>query len=174
MATKHSSLTWPDRLALIDAYKPTDQAICATFGTTPNELTSARGLAATGTIVPSASFDVARYGNPFEPGGMAAPVKQPTATVHAMPETAAKRKKIPQKRGRKGDKIAIALRSVPTKPVPVDEFAKSHDVSLAVLRQSKRFIEKLGGDANNIGTIYVRQDKESKQLMIWRELPKQS
>jgi hypothetical protein len=45
-----------------------------------------------------------------------------------------------------------------------------HGVSLAVLRQSKRFLAKLDpAIVATIGRINVRQDKATKQLMIWRD-----
>lgn len=108
----------------------------------------------------------------------AKPTTKPTttktapATVHAKPETASKKAKEPQKRGRKGDKIAKALQAVPTSKVPVESFIKEHGISLAVLRQSKRFIAALDPATQQaIGKVNVRQDSASKQLMIWREEP---
>jgi viroplasmin and RNaseH domain-containing protein len=93
-----------------------------------------------------------------------------TATTHAKPETATKKVKEPQKRGRKGDKITVALTAIPLVPVSVDSFINQYGVSLAVLRQSKRFIAKLDTATQaSIGQVNVRQDKTTKQLMIWRE-----
>jgi hypothetical protein len=52
----------------------------------------------------------------------------------------------------------------------INAFMQQHGVSLAVLRQSKRFLAKLDPSvATKIGTIKVRQDKATKELMIWRE-----
>jgi hypothetical protein len=168
MSTKHSSLTWPDRLALIEAYGPTNQAICSAFDSTPDEVQSALNMANVGMIKGSSNFDTAKYGNPFSE--TASTNKQGTATVHAAPESATKRTKVPQKRGRKGEKITVALQSVPTTPVTVESFIQRHQVSLAVLRQSKRFLEKMEpATATAIGTIHVRQNKATKQLEIWRE-----
>lgn len=94
-----------------------------------------------------------------------------TATTHAKPETASRKVKEPQKRGRKGDKITRALTAVPTTPTPVDAFIAEHGVSLAVLRQSKRFMASMdAATIASIGKINVRQDKTSHQLMIWREV----
>lgn len=93
-----------------------------------------------------------------------------SATIHTKPETASKRPKVPQKRGRKGDKIIKALTSIPTTPVSIEGFMEEYGVSLAVLRQSKRFIEKLEPAIQaQIGRVNVRQDKQTKKLMIWRE-----
>lgn len=97
--------------------------------------------------------------------------KATAATTHARPETASRRVKEPQKRGRKGDKITRALTAVPTTPVPVESFIAEHGVSLAVLRQSKRFIAAMdAATAATIGKVNVRQDRATHQLMIWREL----
>jgi len=88
----------------------------------------------------------------------------------APPETATKRVKPPQKRGRKGNNIITALLAVSLFPEPAQEFAEKHGVSIAVLRQSKRFISAMEPSiANIIGKINVRQDKETKVLMIWRD-----
>lgn len=96
--------------------------------------------------------------------------RMPTATVHAKPESASKRVKEPQKRGRKGDKIVKAFSAVPTTQTPIDQFIAEHGVSLAVLRQSKRFLAAMDpAIAASIGKINVRQDKATHQLMIWRE-----
>lgn len=163
-------LSWSDRFALIDHYTPTDDIICKTFNLTPNELDTARSLRAQGTFVANPSLDVAKYSAMFtHPTPSAIPViaraaKTGGATVHTRPESATKQPHIPQKRGRKGTKIIDALRAVPTTPVPVDQFSQQHDVSVAVLRQAKRFTE----NATDIGIINVKQDKATKQLMIWR------
>ena len=96
--------------------------------------------------------------------------KPSTATTHAKPETASKPAKQLKKRGRKGDKIFKALAAVPTTQMSVDTFIAQHDVSLAVLRQAKRFVATLDpAQAVAIGKINVRQDKTTKKLMIWRE-----
>lgn len=98
-------------------------------------------------------------------------MKAPTATTYAKPETATKKIKEPQKRGRKGDRIATALAAVPLTQISAEEFSKQHNVSIAVLRQSKRFLEQMDPAVRaTIGKINVRQDKESRTLMIWREV----
>jgi len=194
MANKLTQLSWPERFALIDQYKPANDIVCSTFGLTNDELSTARNLLAAGTFSTSKTFDTVRYGNPFvatitQPSSKAKAIAKkqkaiatvPTpivtkggATVHtkpdAQPETATKKTKILQKRGRKGDKIQKALLAVPTSPTPVDSFMKQYNVSLAVLRQSKRFLSKMDPTVvKTIGTVKVRQDKNTKALMIWRE-----
>lgn len=170
-----NNMSWADRLALIDHYKPDDEAICMAFGLTKDELETVRGLRMGGTFRASTTLDVAKYPNVFIAGSAPIAANQAstgkgTATIHAKPESASRPKTAPQKRGRKGNKITDALKAVPLTMTPVDQFMAQHDVSLAVLRQSKRFMEKLDdADRKMIGKINVRQDKNSKTLMIWRE-----
>jgi hypothetical protein len=175
-------MSWPDRFALIQHYKPTDPQVCSTFGLSQDELDTARSLRDAGTFRASTNLDVAKYANVFTTDG-SAPVATvaPTiikgsgrsskgATTFTKPESSTKKVKVPQKRGRKGDKIAIALAAVPMTQTPVETFILQHGVSLAVLRQSKRFLAKLDpAIVATIGRINVRQDKATKQLMIWRD-----
>jgi hypothetical protein len=171
-------LSWGDRFALIDHFKPSDESICKAFRLSKDELDTARQLRVQGTFVANAHLDCSKYATMFTGDATPtttthtpAPVKQTTATVHDKPESSSKKAKVPQKRGRKGDKITQALLAVPANPTTVDGFIKQHGISLAVLRQSKRFIEKMEpAVATGIGTVHVRQDKSTKQLMIWREL----
>lgn len=178
------ALSWADRFALIEHFKPTEEQICNAFGITGDELAVANSMRAAGTFKASTTLDVAKYASVFTAdGGPSVATVAPTATAgtgknkvsgattFARPESASKKAKVPQKRGRKGDKIAVALASVPTTQVPVETFMQQHGVSLAVLRQSKRFLSKMPAEqAAQIGKICVRQDKGSKQLMIWREV----
>lgn len=179
------TMSWNDRFAMIDHYNPTDEQIVATFGLTFDELSTARSLRAAGTFAVNKSMDVAKYGNVFTGEGAIVNQGVPanlsltpgaftrgTATTHSRPETAAKKLKstTPKKRGRKGDKIATALQAVPLIKVPVDQFIAQYGISLAVLRQSKRFILSLAPEvAATIGKINVKQDKATKALVIWRE-----
>lgn len=181
MSSKHSVLSWADRFALIDHFQPTDVQVCNVFGLSNDELETARELRQAGTFGVANMFDANKYGNPFtasaSTGSTDRPTKAKPATIHTKPagddvkpETATKRAKVPQKRGRKGDKIQLALMAVPTTPVSVDDFRKQHGISLAVLRQSKRFISKMEKPVQEqIGEVKVRQDKDTKVLMIWRE-----
>lgn len=177
-------MSWPDRFALIQHYTPTDAQACATFGLSQDELDTARSMQAAGAFRASTTLDVAKYANVFTTSSAApAATSVPTVTkpsskggkgpaTFVKPETSTKKVKVPQKRGRKGDKIAVALAAVPTTQTPIDAFITQHGVSLAVLRQSKRFLAKLPPDqAAAIGRINVRQDKATKQLMIWRDKP---
>lgn len=74
--------------------------------------------------------------------------------------------KEPGRRGRKGNNIAVAFEHIPYDPVLVTEFSSQYNVSLAVLRQSRRFDPK-----PSLGTVCVRTNKETGLLMVWRERP---
>lgn len=179
MSKTNRVTSWADRFALIDHYTPTDEQACSAFGLTQDELDTARTLRAAGTFVASKNLDAAMYATIFSSTqpqrgtftmDKTSTTKVPTATTHTKPETATKPARIPKKRGRKGDKIFKALSSVPATQVPVDAFIAQHGVSLAVLRQAKRFVATLDpAQAQTIGKINVRQDKTTKKLMIWRE-----
>lgn len=166
-------LSWSDRFALIDHFTPPDAAVCAAFNVSQAELNTARQLRAQGTFRATANLDVTKYDNVFSGAYSAGPIPvvtaRPNTTVHTRPESATCPAKVPQKRGRKGNKITTALQAVPTTPMVVEDFVKQHGVSVAVLRQAKRFIQNMEpADATSIGTVHVRQDKSTKQLMIWR------
>lgn len=96
-----------------------------------------------------------------------------TKHVISPPESASKREYPTHRsrRGRKSNKIINALLSAPTTPVPVEAFMAEHDVSLPVLRQAKRFAEAADPEtAAKIGTVRVRQNRITRELMIWKEL----
>lgn len=185
MSKKFSTahLSWADRFSLIDHFQPSDTAIMDAFNLSKDELATARQLRDSGTFTASKTLDVEAYKGIFSSADTSTPtktvhpsVKTPpsaggnTSTSHAKPESATKRVKTPQKRGRKGDKITTALLSATSTPVPVEAFMKQYGVSLAVLRQAKRFIEKMDAETQaRIGKVVVKQDKATKQLMIWRD-----
>ncbi|RWZ87255.1 MAG: hypothetical protein EO766_12075 [Hydrotalea sp. AMD] len=172
-------MSWSDRFALIDAYQPDDQTICRTFNLTMSELQTAKALKQSGTFTPNRSFDVNKYQHVFDNESITfrditPPNRFENVDVYSMsPQTATKRSllpKEPKKRGRKGNKINDALLAVTTTPEPAEEFAIKHNVSVAVLRQAKRFIDTMDKEtAAKIGKVIVKQDKTTKQLMIWRE-----
>jgi hypothetical protein len=174
---KGKTFTWNDRLTLIDHYKPTDEQACTVFGVQQAELDVARNHLKTGVFSLSQNLDVDSYDNLFASasGGTdsvtstitKAPTRtKPTVTTvtttKSAPETATAKVREKAKRGRKGDKIISAFASIPTTPTPAEDFAKQYGVSIAVLRQSKRFDK-------TEGTVKVKKDKASKTLMIWRE-----
>lgn len=172
-----NTLSWADRFALIDAYQPSDEAVCSTFNLTLDELSTARQLRSAGTLGVSTNFDTTKFGNPFAATNAnasttskkSAPTVHVNATDTSMPVSATKTVKAAKKRGRKGNKIQQAFLAVPEVPVSVDEFCKQHNVSVAVLRQSKRFMAKMdSATCQFIGEVTVRQDKSTKTLMIWK------
>lgn len=171
-----------DRLALIDHFNPTDEVVCQAFGMTQEELDLARNMSAAGLIRNSTNIDYAKYvdvfsisqGTPVATIATTKTVQRPqrsgTSTTHTRPESASRPSRAPLKRGRKGTKIATALQAITTTPQNFNEFLAKHGVSAAVMKQSKRFIAELEPDvAKKIGVVYVRQDKNTKVQMIWRE-----
>lgn len=168
-------MSWNDRFALIDAYNPNDAQIQLAFNLSANELKTARALRVAGTFQPNKGLDTTKYGNifPVLDDTQLAEMENGLKTTSSLPQTFTKKAalpKTPQKRGRKGDKIATALLNVPSTPVSVESFTQQYGVSVAVLRQSKRFLDNMPQDVvKKIGKIQVKQDKTSKVLMIWRE-----
>ncbi|MCK9369707.1 hypothetical protein M0R04_07345 [Candidatus Dojkabacteria bacterium] len=190
------NMSWNDKLALIEKYHPSDKLICDTFGITISELEVALKLKNAGTFAATEDLDIDQYDNLFwEDRALLVQLSQdpiyqmselPTAakseacgditTQHIeqpVPAESATKKvviKVPKKRGRKGDKITQALFQVTEIPEPALEFAQQHNVSLAVLKQAKRFIATMSEyDRGLIGKVIVKQDKETKIQMVWRE-----
>lgn len=162
--SNENSLGWSDRFALIDKYTPSDDQICTAFGVNSDELATARELRTAGTFSAVSTIDVDAFANIFGGTGVTTHTKPTTKSVS--PTTATKRVKTPKKRGRQGTKIVEAFTAVPASPTSVEAFATDHNVSIAVLRQSRRF-DKTG----ITGNIKVKKDKESGTLMIWRDAP---
>jgi len=159
--SKVTGLSWGDRFALIDKYKPTDEQVDAVFGLNAGELETARELRAEGNFGElSEGFDPEAYDSIFASiGEGAVSVSRPTSSKPAV--TATKTTPAPKKRGRKGTKIAEAFGAIGTEAVPAEEFANTRGVSLNVLRQAKRF-DKTGG-------ARVRVKKIDGTLMVYRE-----
>jgi len=164
------SLTWNDRLALLAHFKPTDEVACSALGVSQTELNAARQMLSSGVLVPSTNVDYSSYSSLFLTTGTVTTTSRPTKETVMKPEenlppqSATKKVKEPQKRGRKGDKITAAFAAIPAEPVKAESFAENHSVSLAVLRQSKRFDKH-----PELGAVKVAKDKTSGDLMIWRE-----
>lgn len=167
-------MSWNDRFALIDQFKPSDAVICNIFNLNYMELQTANKLREAGTFAPNQHLDTSKFVGFFpdiDDNIDVQPIIQNNPMINNRPETYTKKVivKEPQKRGRKGSKIVQALFAVPNIPVSAKWFSEEHDISLAVLRQSKRFTEHLSPeDIKKIGKICVKQNKE-KILMIWRE-----
>lgn len=169
-------MPWSERFALIEHFKPTDEQVCNAFGLSQDELDTARALLDAGTLLVKRGMDLSNVENIFTAVESEVGIAQRAATAatrYAMPETASRPVRAPAKRGRKGTKITDALLAVPLVSIPVDDFVAQHGVSIAVLRQSRRFAAGLPDDVRqSFGTVHVRQDKATKRLMIWREVPK--
>ena len=167
MNDKISVLNWSDRFALIDKYQPTNETICRVFRVNADELAAAQDLRSHGNFKSKPEIQLSDYADLLKES-KTAPTKSSTATTHTKPKTpptsATKVVRVPKKRGRKGSKIANAFLAIPATPVPVEDFIAEHEVSLAVLRQSRRF-DKSGMS----GDVRVKQSKDTKQLMVWRE-----
>lgn len=143
-------------MALIAHYQPSDDEICFTFNLTKDELSVAKNLEASGAFGKSKTLNVERFGNPFK--------KPPPPQVFATKRVFVKEQKP------KGSKILTALKAIPRTPTPVDQFVKEYNVSVAVLRQSKRFIKALPPEeANSYGSVHVTKDKTTNQMVIWRD-----
>ena len=176
MSSKCKTLTWNDRFALLNHYKPTDAQAIDAFGVTQEELDTARTLVNMGSFLrPNTSLDVTSYSKLFNTNkdntmSTQNTKRHSTATTTTVktqtPMSATKQVPAPKKRGRKGDKILKAFQSIPTVPASATQFAESHGVSIAVLRQSKRFDQ-----TSDLGAVKVKKDKATKELMIWREAP---
>ena len=136
MSNKLNVTSWADRFAIMDHFKPGATQSCSLFNVTPDELTTAQELRAAGTFAPTKNIDMNQYSQYFTAHAMVDSIPS-GATTFTKPETANKKFAAPQKRGRKGSNIKVALHAVPSQPVTVDSFMKQHGVSLAVLRQAK-------------------------------------
>jgi hypothetical protein len=170
--SKGKNLSWNDRLTIINHFNPSDAEAISAFDISQNELDVARTQLKTGVFNIDPSLDVESYGHMFaistENGSTVtsttSPARKTGSTTISKRETASAKSGEPKKRGRKGDKILKAFTSIPDTPVVAEEFAKEHGVSIAVLRQSKRF-----DLSKTVGTVRVKKDKGTKTLMIWRE-----
>jgi hypothetical protein len=146
---------WDRRLAVLRALKdkvPVEVFVKA-CGTSVEELDTATDLEVHGTIVMATGIDYSEYEALL---GINKPAST-TETVTAVekPVTATKPEKVAKKRGRKGDKIKNAFAAIPSTPVDAEEFIAAHGISMAVMRQSKRF------DNSGIeGAVHVRKNKE--------------
>lgn len=143
-----TELGWAERFAVIDALEPTDEQIQTAFDIDADELATARELRDAGQFAEididtlnidldalTAAFDVATA--TVEDVTTAATEEEEEPTV--APTTATAPVRTPKKRGRKGNKVALAFAAVPTTPVDVQAFAIEHNVSIHCLRQGARF-----------------------------------
>lgn len=190
-------IRWPQRLALIKRFNPTDAQIRQAFACHQPELDTVRSLVASHTLVQDQTFDTEPYnglfaestGQPSSDDELQFFKVQPSTRTpstaagfrrraskdsfddmdcSAKPETANRRP--PEKRGRRGNNIINAFRAIPRTPTPAEDFCQQHNISIHVARQSARFLKTASTeDLNYIGTVFVRKDRTSNQLMIWRD-----
>jgi hypothetical protein len=168
----------------MEHFNPPDAEITKAFNVTQDELDTARQLQQMGTFTPTPNLDFDAYANKFStqhiddtsnekpstatsfksPIGIGVDILNRTSIQkpksNKTPQTATK---TPGKRGRKGNNIATAFGAIPSTPVAIEQFASEHNVSIAVLRQSRRFDR-----FPETGKVYVRKDKTSGNLMVWR------
>jgi hypothetical protein len=175
----------------LDLSKPqVVQKVCDVFNIQPDHVDALQNMEASGDWTIDPEFDTSPYVHHFagandlpalaipsaeavaqptpsqqpavaRPSAKPAMKKDPTAQP---PASASRTPRAPKKRGRKGSKIQKAFQAVPAEPTDAEAFAKKHQVSMAVLRQSKRF------DKDGVGAVRVKQN-DDKVLMIWREMP---
>jgi hypothetical protein len=164
--TSTKSLTWDDRIALINHFNPSDTDACRIFGITAGELHVARNLEGT-TIKPTKNIDYAVYAPLF---GIATNKSQVTTIARTdsakglPPATGSKPVRAPRKRGRQGNRVEQAFAAIPRTPTPIEQYAVECGVSLNALRQGSRF------DKNpELGRVRVKKDKQNQTLMIWRD-----
>lgn len=158
---KSANMGWGERFAIMEKFGLDDTTATSAFGVSMDELSTARELLAAGAISPAVHVDFSAYESSLR--GVSRPELSTTTEPVTRPVTATKPSKTPKKRGRKGDKIAKAFLAVPTDPTDAEAFAAEHSVSMAVLKQSKRF------DKSGLPPVKVRKDKTTGKMMIWRE-----
>lgn len=170
-----TQLSWSDRFSIIAAAKVelpeiTEEDILKVFCVDKDEYTMANECLADGTFKPNERIDAAFYIPYFRGEQPIFPEADPR--IRTLPESVSKAttpeerlqfaSKPQKKSGRSGNNIQRAFNAIPTEAVPVEEFAAKHRVSLAVLRQYKRF------DKTGRGQVNVRKNKETGVIMIWR------
>ena len=161
--TDLTQLGWNEMFALMDHYNMDDSTAAQVFGFRPDTLETARELKDNGTITVATDIDFSQYDSVL---GVKKPSGTDTSTTTAKPATATKPTRTPKKRGRKGSNIVNAFGAIPVTPTDAEAFITEHNISMAVLRQAKRF-DKSGLD----GAVHVRKDKESGNLVVWRDAP---
>lgn len=170
-----TQLSWSDRFSIIAAAKEeipevTEEDILKVFSVDKDEYAMAAECLKDGVFKLNAQIDAAFYIPYFR--GEVPEFPELPARVRTLPEVVSKAttpeerllfaSKPQKKSGRTGNNISRAFSAIPTVAVPVEEFAAKHRVSLAVLRQYKRF------DKTGKGQVNVRKDKETGVIMIWR------
>ena len=163
-------LSWADRFGIVSAMevKPSDADICRVFKVTPDELVTAQQLFADGIIKVNPRINHQFYELFFKGETPEFPkTVQRTRSLPLPPDNEERRlfasqNKTVRPRGRKSNNIDLAFKAIPTSPVDVEKFAEKNHVSVAVLRQHKRF-DKYPG------TVFVRKNKDTGVTEVWRD-----
>lgn len=151
------NLSWREKLSLIQYYKPSEEEILYTFNTTKEELDLAHSCMKEGILQPSKHLLIQFPENVFK-----------NRSIQFSPSSfASKPRKIPQKRGRKGNKIETAFKELPNTPVDINDYAKQYGISVHILKQHYRF-DTVGLP----GIVCVRKTKTNNEnkLMVWRQI----
>lgn len=146
-----STLTWADRFALIRAYKLEPQEVCTAFGVNEGQLKSAIKLQHKGIFQINESLNPEVFREYFD--------------KLRKGEFSANSTKTFRPKQTRPSKIVDAFKSITETPQPVASVVERFGISLAVLRQSKRFDK-----SETPGTIRIRKDKTSGEMMVWRDL----
>lgn len=163
-----SKLSWVDRFSIIDHLNPTDDAICEVFGVSAYELQAAREVRSHGHLRMASTVNPRSFEEMFmskkKATESATVITNPAAVTKEAPETISKEADgAKAKTGPKTSKIHTAFSNIPGTPTPAEAFSKQYGVSIAVLRQHKRF-----DSTGQTGRVNVRKDKASGSLMVWR------
>ena len=145
-----STLSWADRLALINRFDLTNQEASVAFGLPEREVIVAKNLQERGV---------------FAPTELNTDIYVPYFGKLRSGEIDNGAQKVYKPKGARPSKITDAFAAISTEPQPVDDIVQKFEVSLAVLRQSKRF------DKPDSGAVHIRKDKATGVLMVWRVLP---
>lgn len=146
-----STLSWADRLTLIREYQLQPTEACTAFGVNEGQLKAAIKLQSRGIFDTNDSLNPEVFREYFTKLRSGEFTGNSTKTFR--PKTS------------RPSKIVDAFKSITEAPQPVDEVISRFGISLAVLRQSKRFDK-----SDTPGTIRIRKDKDSGQMMVWRDL----
>lgn len=165
-------LSWADRFGILEnlTIPVTDEDICRVFQVNTQELTVARELRSDGVLRTNPRINHAFYELFFK--GETPEFPAATQRVRVLPTPPdmeerrlyASQNKVERPKGRKSNNIDMAFRAIPTVATDVEAFANKNRVSIAVLRQHKRF-DKYPG------TVFVRKNKQTGVTEIWREMP---
>lgn len=116
------NLNWEQKLSLINHYKPSIKQSSKVFGNSEHQIKAALNQQDMGTLIASKDVDVKKFHNVFNLNKQK--TKKQTTVV---------------KRGHKTNKIINAFKLINNKPQPIQEFAKKHNISITVCKQTKRF-----------------------------------